>query len=77
MGSNPLAADLLNLLLQIDPDRRPSAEEALAHPYLASYADPDDEVNTVLDCTVSTPSLMDALVPGALSFTERVYCCIY
>ena len=44
MGANPLATDLLDKLLQIDPDRRVTAEQALQHPYLANFADPDDEV---------------------------------
>lgn len=30
-------------MLELDADRRPTAEEALAHPYLAQYADPTDE----------------------------------
>ena len=42
-GANPLAVDLLERLLTLDPDRRPSAEEALSHPYLAQYHDPGDE----------------------------------
>ena len=32
------------MLLIIDPDRRITAEQALTHPYLANYADPEDEV---------------------------------
>ncbi len=47
MGANPLATDLLDKLLQIDPDRRVTAEQALLHPYLANFADPDDEVYSV------------------------------
>ena len=35
---------VLERLLVIDPDTRMTAEEALAHPYFASYADPKDEV---------------------------------
>ena len=38
---------MLDKLLTMDPDRRISAEEALAHPYLANYADPEDEVRNM------------------------------
>ena len=30
-------------MLEIDADKRISAEQALGHPYLAQYADPTDE----------------------------------
>eukprot|EP00093_Oithona_nana_P014450 14450.XXX_436658_438095_1 [CDS] Oithona nana genome sequencing. len=42
-GANPLAIDLLEKMLEIDADKRISADQALAHPYLAQYADPTDE----------------------------------
>lgn len=42
-GANPLAIDLLRLMLELDSDKRITAEKALAHPYLAPYADPSDE----------------------------------
>lgn len=42
-GANPLAVDLLGLMLELDSDIRITAEQALAHPYLAQYADPTDE----------------------------------
>lgn len=47
-GANPLAVDLLQMLLTIDPDRRITADQALSHPYLANYADPDDEACTII-----------------------------
>ena len=33
-------------MLCLDTDNRLTAEQALAHPYLSTYADPDDEVQT-------------------------------
>ncbi len=42
-GANPLAIDLLEKALELDSDKRITAEQALAHPYLAQYADPSDE----------------------------------
>lgn len=42
-GANPLAIDLLEKMLELDAERRITAEEALAHAYLAQYADPSDE----------------------------------
>lgn len=33
-------------MLLLDTDNRLTAEQALAHPYLATYSDPDDEVQT-------------------------------
>ena len=40
---NPLAIDLLEKLLAFDPTLRITVEDALAHPYLESMHDPDDE----------------------------------
>ena len=46
VGANPNAIDLLLKLLDMDSDKRPTAEEALSHTYLAKYHDPEDEVTT-------------------------------
>lgn len=42
-GANPLALDLLERMLDLDPDTRISTAEALQHEYLKLYYDPSDE----------------------------------
>jgi serine/threonine protein kinase len=39
-----VALDLLDKMLTFNPHKRISVEEALAHPYLEQYYDPEDEV---------------------------------
>jgi len=41
--ANPHAIDLLSKMLAFDPAKRISCEEALNHPYLAIWHDPNDE----------------------------------
>ncbi|CCF57277.1 hypothetical protein KAFR_0C02840 [Kazachstania africana CBS 2517] len=40
---NPLGVDLLKKMLVFDPSKRITAAEALRHPYLKTYHDPNDE----------------------------------
>ena len=42
-SANPLAVDLIERTLVMDPSKRISVEEALAHPYFASLHDENDE----------------------------------
>lgn len=41
--ANPEAIDLLERMMDLDTEHRITATEALAHPYLKQYADPQDE----------------------------------
>ncbi|QLL33954.1 hypothetical protein HG536_0F02790 [Torulaspora globosa] len=40
---DPQMVDLLDKMLTFNPNKRISAAEALSHPYLSTYHDPDDE----------------------------------
>ncbi|GAA6013018.1 hypothetical protein JCM10207_008415 [Rhodosporidiobolus poonsookiae] len=42
-NASPLAVDFLEKTLRFDPLKRITVEQALEHPYLASYHDPEDE----------------------------------
>ncbi|KAG8816030.1 MAP kinase Pmk1 [Serendipita sp. 399] len=42
-NASPMAVDFLTKTLTFDPKKRISVEDALAHPYLEAYHDPEDE----------------------------------
>ncbi|VDN17837.1 unnamed protein product [Dibothriocephalus latus] len=43
INSSSVMLDLLGKILTLDPDRRLTATQALAHPYFATYHDESDE----------------------------------
>jgi mitogen-activated protein kinase 1/3 len=47
-NADPRALDLLDKMLTFNPNKRIGIEEALAHPYLEQYYDPNDEVYSQL-----------------------------
>ena len=42
-SASPAAFDLLEKMLEFNPQKRITVEEALRHPYLAEFHDSDDE----------------------------------
>lgn len=47
-GANPMAIDLLEKMLELDSEKRITAEQALAHEYMKKYSDPSDEQTSAL-----------------------------
>ena len=52
----------------MDPDKRPTAAEALDHPYLAKYHDPEDEVS-LSSLSLSLISLSSIYSSSLVSFS--------
>jgi len=76
-GASPLAIDLLEKMLELDADKRITAEQTLAHPYLAQYADPSDEPSsqpydqTFEDFDVSVQEWKEYMWTEINTFTPR------
>ncbi|XP_077983646.1 mitogen-activated protein kinase 14B-like [Glandiceps talaboti] len=74
LGANPTAIDLLEQMLVLDIDDRITAEEALKHPYVSQYHDPDDEPTGELyddsfeGMELSVPEWKDLIYNFVLSF---------
>ncbi|XP_048582518.1 extracellular signal-regulated kinase 2 [Nematostella vectensis] len=64
------AIDLLNKLLQFNPDKRLTAEEALSHPYVARFHNPEEE--PALDCDI-VPPLDDDVQLSVEEYRVKLY----
>ena len=51
-SASPEAADLLHKLLQFNPHKRITSEEALRHPYVAQFHNPADEPSAMRLITI-------------------------
>jgi len=77
-GASPLAIDLLEKMLELDTDKRITAEQTLAHPYLAQYADPSDEPDsppydqTFEDYDLSVQEWKENVWNEIITFTPRI-----
>ena len=78
-NANPLALDLLEKLLAFDPHERITVEEALDHPYLAVWHDPQDEPESKIKFDFKTfetvddmESMKKLIVDEVKSFREFV-----
>lgn len=58
-NANPLALDLLEKMLAFDPHERITVEEALNHPYLAVWHDPQDEPESKIKFDFKTFETVD------------------
>ncbi|KAJ3336616.1 Mitogen-activated protein kinase [Gonapodya sp. JEL0774] len=59
--ADPQALDLLEKLLKFDPAARITVEDALAHPYLSAYHDPEDEPDHTRGFDFTFESINDML----------------
>lgn len=62
--------DLLKLLLQFNPEKRLTAEEALDHPYVSKFHKPADEVSLTYDVV---PPVDDDVQLSVNEYRDKLY----
>ena len=66
----PDGLDLLKLLLQFNPEKRLTAEEALHHPYVSKFHKPADEVSLTYDVV---PPVDDDVQLTVNEYRDKLY----
>ena len=66
----PDGLDLLKLLLQFNPEKRLTAEEALNHPYVSKFHKPADEVSLTYDVV---PPVDDDVQLTVNEYRDKLY----
>merc|ERR1740129_2211100 len=64
------ALDLLRICMQFNPNKRPSAKEALCHPYVVQFHNPEDEFDC--DRVIRIP-IDDNTKLTVQDYRERLY----
>jgi len=78
-GASPLAIDLLEKMLELDADKRITAEQALAHQYLEKYSDPSDEPTSAMydqsfeDMELATEKWKELVFQEVVTFRPHVH----
>ncbi|KAI9629452.1 hypothetical protein KEM48_012921 [Puccinia striiformis f. sp. tritici PST-130] len=77
-GANPEGLDLLSKLLAFDPSERITCNQALRHPYLKVWHDPEDEIDIKekfdfnFESEDSTEGMKQLIINEVVSFRESV-----
>ena len=61
---------MIKKCLQLNPDKRPTVEEALRHPYVAQFSSPDEELTC--DRVIAIP-INDNKKFGIKKYREALY----
>lgn len=68
--TSPDAIDLLKRLLHFNPDKRLTAEQALSHPYVAKFHNPEEEISLDYDIV---PLLDDDVQLSVEEYRVKLY----
>merc|ERR1711908_8091 len=70
IGEAPEFLDFMQLLLQMNPEKRLSAQESLEHPHMANFHNPDDEPSFGRRISLPVP---DHMLLTAVRYRVQIY----